>query len=104
MVILYIFAFPIDNHGLFLHGFKSNSLAERQGLLHVGDEFVAVNGVLVLGKYLEDVIDALADHIDDEVLIVYICLCVHMTCTRCVHGQGDPVTLVSYFNYIYTYE
>ena len=34
-----------DAHGLFIHGFKPNSAAEKQGLLKAGDELITVNGV-----------------------------------------------------------
>ena len=51
-----------DAHGLFIHGFKPNSNAERQGLLQVGDELLEVNGINVKGMFLEDVVSALQGH------------------------------------------
>lgn len=59
-----------DRNGLFIHGFKSYSRAEEQGLLRVGDEILAVNDVDVQGRQLEAVIDALIDHEDEFVRMV----------------------------------
>jgi len=56
-----------DMHGLFIHGFKPNSKAEQQGLLQIGDELLAIEGIDVKGKYLSDVVDVLKDHTDDSV-------------------------------------
>ena len=38
-----------DAHGLFIHGFKPNSAAEKQGLLKAGDELITVNKINVKG-------------------------------------------------------
>jgi C-terminal processing protease CtpA/Prc len=57
-------------HGLFVHGFRPFSRVEEQGLLHVGDEFIKVNGLSVKGGYLENVVDALQDHEEEFVDIV----------------------------------
>jgi C-terminal processing protease CtpA/Prc len=46
-------------HGLFIHGFKPNSNAERQGLLAIGDELIMINNVVVKGKYLQDIVEAI---------------------------------------------
>src|SRR5207248_2336763 len=51
-----------DIHGLFVHGFRSYSKAEEQGLIKVGDEILKVNDIVVKGGYLEDVINALKYH------------------------------------------
>jgi C-terminal processing protease CtpA/Prc len=48
-----------DLHGLFIHGFKQNSNAEKQGLLNIGDELLYVDGVTVQGKFLEDLVNAM---------------------------------------------
>ena len=56
-----------DAHGLFIHGFKPNSAAEKQGLLKAGDELVTVNKMDVKGRFLEDVIHALQDHVGGSV-------------------------------------
>lgn len=56
-----------DAHGLFVHGFKPNSAAEKQGLIKAGDELVSVNKVNVKGGFLEDVISALKDHMGPNV-------------------------------------
>ena len=41
-----------------MHGFKPNSNAERQGLILIGDEILAINAINIQGKYLEDVVRA----------------------------------------------
>lgn len=51
-----------DAHGLFLHGFKTNSAAERQGLLKVGDELLVVAGTIIKGGFLEDLVSVLQEH------------------------------------------
>ena len=56
-----------DAHGLFIHGFKPNSAAEKQGLLKAGDELVTVNKINVKGGFLEDIIRALQDHVGSSV-------------------------------------
>lgn len=48
--------------GLLVHGFKSQSEAERQGLLSVGDELLAVDTTSLEGGSLEDLIMALRGH------------------------------------------
>jgi hypothetical protein len=59
-----------DRNGLFIHGFKSYSRAEEQGLLRVGDEILAINDIHVQGQQLEAVVDALVDHEDEFVRMV----------------------------------
>jgi len=51
-----------DAHGLFLHGFKTNSAAERQGLLKLGDELLVVAGTIIKGGFLEDLVSVLQEH------------------------------------------
>jgi C-terminal processing protease CtpA/Prc len=48
-----------DSHGLFIHGFKSNSNAELEGNLQIGDELIEINKIVVKGKYLQDIVDAI---------------------------------------------
>lgn len=59
-----------DIHGLFVHGFRPFSKAEEQGLIRVADEIIKVNGVIVKGGYLEDVVEILKDHEANSVPIV----------------------------------
>ena len=56
-----------DAHGLFIHGFKQNCAAERQGLLKIGDEILEINRSNVKGLFLEDIVLALAGHADGSV-------------------------------------
>ncbi len=56
-----------DAHGLFVHGFKLNSAAEKQGLLKVGDELISVNDKYLKGGYLEDIVAVLTDHVGPAV-------------------------------------
>ena len=39
-----------ERHGLFVHGFKPGSKAERQGFIRVGDEIIMINEVDVSGE------------------------------------------------------
>jgi hypothetical protein len=59
-----------ESSGLFVHGFKSYSRAEEQGLLQVGDEVLEMNDVPMENKGLLDVIDAMEGHTDEFVTIV----------------------------------
>ena len=52
-----------DAHGLFVHGFKPNCAAERQGLLKPGDELLVVDGSVIKGSYLQDLIGVLQAHV-----------------------------------------
>ena len=55
--------------GLFIHGFKPNSLAEQQGILCVGDELLAVEGEDVRAKALPGLVAVLKNHTGDAVRI-----------------------------------
>ena len=59
-----------DCSGLFVHGFKSYSRAEEQGLLQIGDEILELNGEPMENKGLIDVIDALEGHFEEFVTMV----------------------------------
>ena len=58
--------------GLYIHGFKANSKAEESGLLKMGDELIAVNGVDVRGQELHDVADVLEEYLLDDFIMVKI--------------------------------
>jgi hypothetical protein len=58
--------------GLYIHGFKANSKAEESGLLKVGDELTAVNGVDIRGKELHDIADVLEEYLLDDFIVVKI--------------------------------
>jgi C-terminal processing protease CtpA/Prc len=55
--------------GLFIHGFKPNSLAEQQGLLCAGDELLTVDGVDVRHTALPGLVAVLKGHTADSVRI-----------------------------------
>lgn len=71
-----------DAHGLFIHGFKPNSAAEMQGLLRPGDELITVAGRDVKGCFLEDVVEAMLNHVGPEVA---------MTVRRHLVDESDPM-------------
>ena len=48
-----------DHRGLFVHSFKKESIAEKEGLLLVHDEILCVNGVDVEGRDLAQLVTAL---------------------------------------------
>ena len=56
-----------DAHGLFVHGFKPGSRAERQGIIRVGDEIAMVDGVNVEGGFLDDIVAVIRQHTGDSV-------------------------------------
>ena len=45
--------------GLFIHSFKSNSLAEKQGIIEIGDEIIDVEGKNVHGATLRTLVELL---------------------------------------------
>jgi C-terminal processing protease CtpA/Prc len=55
--------------GLFVHGFKPNSLAQEQGKLLEGDELLAVDGIDMRGKALPALVSALRYHDQNSVNI-----------------------------------
>ena len=46
-------------HGLFVHGFKPGSKAEKEGLVRPGDEILMVEGVDVEACFLESLVAVL---------------------------------------------
>ena len=56
--------------GIFIHGFRPFSEAKKQGLLKIGDELLAVEGINVCGRTLEDVIQILSQHFGSDVEMV----------------------------------
>lgn len=58
---------------IFVHGFRPFSNAEKQGLVKIGDELIAIEDVDVQGQSLEFVVDLLKDHTEENV---------HMTVCR----------------------
>jgi len=45
--------------GLFIHGFRPDSEAEKQGLIRPGDEILSINNTYVKGLFLEDLVAAM---------------------------------------------
>ena len=67
----------IDNtglpaRGLFIHGFKTNCVAEEQGLLKIGDELLEVNGVSVCGQHLFFLVTLLEEFVADDCIMLKI--------------------------------
>ena len=56
-----------DIHGLFIHGFKPNSVAEKAGVVRVGDELIELDHKDVEGQFLSVLISILQGHEDNKV-------------------------------------